>query len=135
MQAVSSRPDVAPPSYTRELEKLQDQIPPFPNSDAMAVIEEDTGRVITSMFSYISPEPIAAASLGQVRPFFCMRMARASLSFVSQRAEISGAQHLASMATYRKISIFDTGMMGLAWLTSICVVYSNADLEAAWWST
>jgi len=67
MQAVSSRPDVAPPSYTRELEKLQDQIPPFPNSDAMAVIEEDTGQSIVSLFSYISPEPIAAASLGQVR--------------------------------------------------------------------
>ena len=66
-QAVSSRPDVAPPSYTRELEKLQDQIPPFPSADAMAVIEEDTGRPILSLFSYISPEPIAAASLGQVK--------------------------------------------------------------------
>ncbi|CAK0758203.1 hypothetical protein CVIRNUC_002602 [Coccomyxa viridis] len=65
-QAVSSRPDVAPPSYTRELEKLQDQIPPFPNADAMAVIEEDTRQPIMSTFSYISPEPIAAASLGQV---------------------------------------------------------------------
>ena len=68
LQAVSSRPDVAPPSYTRELEKLQDQIPPFPNSDAMAVIEEDTRQPITSIFSYISPEPVAAASLGQVAP-------------------------------------------------------------------
>ena len=66
MQAVSSRPDVAPPSYIRELEKLQDQIPPFPNSQAMAVIEEDTGQPIVSLFSYISPEPVAAASLGQV---------------------------------------------------------------------
>ena len=68
LQAVSSRPDVAPPSYTRELEKLQDQIPPFPNADAMAVIEEDTRQPIMSTFSYISPEPIAAASLGQVSP-------------------------------------------------------------------
>ena len=66
MQAVSSRPDVAPPSYIRELEKLQDQIPPFPNADAMAVIEQDTGQPIVSLFSYISPEPVAAASLGQV---------------------------------------------------------------------
>ncbi len=68
MQAVSSRPDVAPPSYIRELEKLQDQIPPFPNADAMAVIEQDTGQPIVSLFSYISPEPVAAASLGQVVP-------------------------------------------------------------------
>ena len=59
---------MAPPSYTRELEKLQDQIPPFPNADAMAVIEEDTRQPIMSIFSYISPEPIAAASLGQVGP-------------------------------------------------------------------
>ena len=54
-QAVSSRPDVAPPSYTRELEKLQDQIPPFPSADAMAVIEEDTGRPIHHC-SHIYPQ-------------------------------------------------------------------------------
>lgn len=33
-QVASSRPDVVPPMYLRELEKLQDRIPPFSNEDA-----------------------------------------------------------------------------------------------------
>ena len=37
LQAVSSRPDVTPPDYLKELEKLQDQIPPFPDAEAMKV--------------------------------------------------------------------------------------------------
>ena len=65
-QAVSSRPDVTPPSYTKELEKLQDQIPPFNDVDAMRVITEELGMPPSSIFSSISPSPIAAASLGQV---------------------------------------------------------------------
>ena len=66
-QAVSSRPDVAPPSFVLELEKLQDQIPPFPTAEAMAVMTEDLGMPPSAVFSYLSPEPVAAASLGQVR--------------------------------------------------------------------
>lgn len=70
-QAISSRPDVAPPSYTQELEKLQDQIPPFPTEEAMAVMQRDMGLPPSSVFSYLTPEPVAAASLGQVRPCHC----------------------------------------------------------------
>ena len=66
-QAVSSRPDVAPPSFVRELEKLQDQIPPFPTPEAMAVIAEDLGAPVLTTFSELSPAPVAAASLGQAR--------------------------------------------------------------------
>lgn len=33
-QALSSRPDVLPPAYLHELEKLQDRIPPFSTEDA-----------------------------------------------------------------------------------------------------
>lgn len=65
-QAVSSRPDVTPPSYTYELEKLQDQIPPFNDAQAMQVILEELGRPASSVFSSMTPSPVAAASLGQV---------------------------------------------------------------------
>ena len=66
-QAVSSRPDVAPPSYTAELEKLQDQIPPFSSAEAMDVLQAELGCPPSVHFSELSPEPVAAASLGQVR--------------------------------------------------------------------
>ncbi|KAK9810801.1 hypothetical protein WJX73_008900 [Symbiochloris irregularis] len=65
-QAVASRPDVMPQVYTSELEKLQDQIPPFPDIEAMQVVVEELGRPVDSVFSRISASPIAAASLGQV---------------------------------------------------------------------
>lgn len=65
-QAVSSRPDTLPPEFLRELEKLQDRLPPFPTDQAFAVMEEDLGRPVSEVFSQISEVPIAAASLGQV---------------------------------------------------------------------
>ncbi|KAL4853347.1 putative aarF domain-containing protein kinase [Chlorella vulgaris] len=65
-QAVSSRPDVAPPEFLRELEKLQDQIPPFCNDEAFAVIQTELGVPVSQAFSSISPQAVAAASLGQV---------------------------------------------------------------------
>ncbi|KAK2080806.1 hypothetical protein QBZ16_000660 [Prototheca wickerhamii] len=60
-QAISSRPDVAPPEFTVELEKLQDQIPPFPTAQAMAILEEELGRPAAELFSELTPEPVAAA--------------------------------------------------------------------------
>lgn len=65
-QAVSARPDVTPPTYIRELEKLQDRIPPFPHTDAMRTLAEELGAPADTLFSEMSPSPVAAASLGQV---------------------------------------------------------------------
>ena len=65
-QALSSRPDILPPSYTAELEKLQDRIPPFSTDEAMRVIENELGQKVGDVFSSISTSPVAAASIGQV---------------------------------------------------------------------
>ena len=68
LQAVSSRPDVTPPDYLKELEKLQDQIPAFDSKEAMQVMEDDLGFPPSRLFSTLATEPTAAASLGQVSP-------------------------------------------------------------------
>lgn len=68
LQAVSSRPDVTPPDYLKELEKLQDQIPAFDSREAMRVMENDLGFPPSRLFSTLATEPTAAASLGQVSP-------------------------------------------------------------------
>ncbi|XP_048493996.1 uncharacterized protein LOC104905999 isoform X3 [Beta vulgaris subsp. vulgaris] len=65
-QALSTRPDILPTIYCQELSKLQDQIPPFPTSVAMRSIESQLGVPVSELFTDISPEPVAAASLGQV---------------------------------------------------------------------
>ncbi|XP_019710588.2 uncharacterized aarF domain-containing protein kinase At1g71810, chloroplastic isoform X1 [Elaeis guineensis] len=65
-QAVSSRADVIPPAYLEELSLLQDRIAPFSTEIAFSMIEKELGLPIDILFSEISPEPVAAASLGQV---------------------------------------------------------------------
>jgi len=65
-QALSTRPDVVPPSYLEELTTLQDKIPSFPNEVAFRFIEEELGERPEEIYAELSPQPIAAASLGQV---------------------------------------------------------------------
>ncbi|XP_042496341.1 uncharacterized protein sll0005 isoform X3 [Macadamia integrifolia] len=65
-QALSTRSDIMPTAYCQELAKLQDQIPPFPTPVAMKSIESQLGVPVSQIFADISPEPVAAASLGQV---------------------------------------------------------------------
>ena len=65
-QALSTRPDVVPPSYLEELTTLQDKIPSFSNEVAFRFIEEELGSRPEDIYAELSPKPIAAASLGQV---------------------------------------------------------------------
>lgn len=65
-QALSTRPDLIRKSFLDELIKLQDQLPPFDNDTAFAIIEEDLGCSVDEAYREISPHPVAAASLGQV---------------------------------------------------------------------
>lgn len=65
-QALSARPDLLPKPYLDALAQLQDRLPSFPTPVAHALIEEELGRPVDEVYSYLSPEPVAAASLGQV---------------------------------------------------------------------
>ena len=65
-QALSTRPDIVPPTVLEELAQLQDQLPGFESKLAMACIEQDLDNKIENIFEEIDEEPISAASLGQV---------------------------------------------------------------------
>jgi predicted unusual protein kinase regulating ubiquinone biosynthesis (AarF/ABC1/UbiB family) len=65
-QALSTRPDLVRKDFLEELTKLQDQLPPFPTPLARRIIERELDRSISEVYREISPEPVAAASLGQV---------------------------------------------------------------------
>ncbi|MGD1862181.1 MAG: ABC1 kinase family protein [Leptolyngbyaceae cyanobacterium] len=65
-QALSTRPDLIRKDFLEELTKLQDQLPSFSSSLAMAILEKELGYAPEEIYSRISPEPVAAASLGQV---------------------------------------------------------------------
>lgn len=59
--------DVVPPAYLDELSLLQDRIAPFSTEIAFNIIEKELGLPLDMIFSEITSEPVAAASLGQVR--------------------------------------------------------------------
>ncbi|KAF3792358.1 putative aarF domain-containing protein kinase [Nymphaea thermarum] len=65
-QVLANRPDIIREDYMNELCILQDDVPPFPNQEAFSIIEEELGQPLEKVFSKISAETIAAASLGQV---------------------------------------------------------------------
>jgi predicted unusual protein kinase regulating ubiquinone biosynthesis (AarF/ABC1/UbiB family) len=65
-QALSTRPDLIRKDFLAELIKLQDQLPPFDNNLAYQIIETELDRSIGEIFGELSPQPVAAASLGQV---------------------------------------------------------------------
>ncbi|RMF66592.1 MAG: AarF/ABC1/UbiB kinase family protein [Cyanobacteria bacterium J069] len=65
-QALSTRPDLIHKNFLDELIKLQDKLPPFPNEVAFGIVESELERSMSELYQDISPNPIAAASLGQV---------------------------------------------------------------------
>lgn len=65
-QVLSNRPDVLPEELILELEKLQSNVTPIPTSEAIKVIEQETGKQMSELFSYFEEKPIGSASIGQV---------------------------------------------------------------------
>eukprot|EP00850_Spirogloea_muscicola_P018939 SM000179S03411 [mRNA] locus=s179:170051:173945:+ [translate_table: standard] len=92
-QALSTRPDLCPQEYLEELAQLQDALPTFPDTEAFALIERELGAPLESLFSSISAQPIAAASLGQVYKA-TLRSSGASVAVKVQRPGIEVAVSL-----------------------------------------
>ncbi len=65
-QVASTRPDLIPEDVILELRKLQDDVAPFPDAEAFALIEAELGAPIDDVFLEFDRTALAAASLGQV---------------------------------------------------------------------
>ncbi|KAF0933476.1 hypothetical protein E2562_018569 [Oryza meyeriana var. granulata] len=65
-QSLSTRPDITGSEISEALAELHEKVPPFPREDAMRIIQEEFELPVSHIFSYISDEPVAAASFGQV---------------------------------------------------------------------
>ena len=65
-QVLSTRRDLLPDDVGDELAKLQDQVAPFPSSDAVREIENALGASIDTLFKEFEHTPIASASVAQV---------------------------------------------------------------------
>ena len=65
-QILSTRPDLISVEFIQELSKLQDNVPPFPYTEARQIIESELGRPLEDIFQHFEDTPLAAASIGQV---------------------------------------------------------------------
>jgi predicted unusual protein kinase regulating ubiquinone biosynthesis (AarF/ABC1/UbiB family) len=65
-QFLSARADVLPVEITEELSELQDEVPPEDFAAIRALAETELGAPLEEKFERFEPEPLAAASLGQV---------------------------------------------------------------------
>ncbi len=65
-QVFSARADILPEPYLAAVGTLTDSVPPLPPGVAERVIAEELGRPPAELFEQWDPEPLAAASLGQV---------------------------------------------------------------------
>jgi ubiquinone biosynthesis protein len=65
-QMLSTRRDLIPADIADELAKLQDQVPPFPSAQAVAVLEAAYGKPLREVFQNFNETPVASASVAQV---------------------------------------------------------------------
>ena len=65
-QILSTRPDIIPADVIKELEKLQDDVPPFSFAEAREIIENELDNSIDDIFSSFDEMPLASASIAQV---------------------------------------------------------------------
>jgi ubiquinone biosynthesis protein len=64
-QVLSTRSDLLPDHVVAELARLQDRVAEEPRDAMQAVVEEDLGAPVETLFAEFDWQPIAAASIGQ----------------------------------------------------------------------
>ena len=65
-QMLSTRPDLLPPAYQRELALLQDAVPPVSSPAIRQVVVAELGRPVEDVYASFEETPLASASIGQV---------------------------------------------------------------------
>ncbi|NII10902.1 ubiquinone biosynthesis regulatory protein kinase UbiB [Oleiagrimonas sp. C23AA] len=65
-QVLSTRRDLVPEDIADELAELQDRVPPFPGSEARAIIEAQLGAPVSELYASFDETPLASASIAQV---------------------------------------------------------------------
>ncbi|GGH92647.1 ABC1 kinase family protein [Arthrobacter liuii] len=124
-QFLSSRLDILPPEITKELEGLQDEVPPVPFRGISALAAQELGAPLEHVFASVDETPIAAASLGQahrarLNPLDAGDTGLDAVVLKVQRPGI-GAIVDVDLAALRKVA---------GWLSHIRLVSRRADMPA-----
>jgi predicted unusual protein kinase regulating ubiquinone biosynthesis (AarF/ABC1/UbiB family) len=122
-QFMSSRLDVLPPEITKELEGLQDEVPPVDFAAIRVLAEAELGLPLERVFASVDPVPVAAASLGQAHRAKLTSDVAADAGFADVVVKIQrpGIDEIVAvdLAALRKVA---------AWLNRVKVVSDHVDL-------
>ena len=124
-QFLSSRLDVLPPEITKELEGLQDEVPPVAFPEIATLTAGELGAALDRVFASVDSSAIAAASLGQahrarLNPLDAGDTGLDAVVLKVQRPGI-GAIVDVDLAALRKVA---------GWLSHIRLVSRRADMPA-----
>ena len=65
-QFIASSPSIFPDGYVEEFQKCLDRTPPLAFHYIRRTVEEELGRPMESVYSWVDPQPLASASIAQV---------------------------------------------------------------------
>jgi ubiquinone biosynthesis protein len=65
-QILSTRSDLLPEEYIRELLKLQDEVTPFDFKNVVEIVEKELNAPLGKLFQSVEERPVATASIAQV---------------------------------------------------------------------
>ncbi|GAA1958705.1 ABC1 kinase family protein [Microbacterium aquimaris] len=124
-QFMSSRLDVLPPVITKELEGLQDEVPPVDFEAIRALAESELQASLSTVFEEVEPIPLAAASLGQAHRarLVAAEATHAGFTDVVVKVQRPGIDQIVDvdLAALRRVA---------AWLSRVRVVREHVDLPA-----
>lgn len=81
-QLLSTRGDLLPEDISKELVRLQDQVPPFDSDVAKQIVEKALRHPVSEIFESFDRDPVASASIAQVH-FATLRMKDGTLKDVA----------------------------------------------------
>ncbi|MCM3500259.1 AarF/UbiB family protein [Microbacterium sp. P26] len=124
-QFMSSRLDVLPPSVTKQLEGLQDEVPAVPFVQMRARAEAELGMPLERAFASVDERPLAAASLGQAHRAVLTDdlAAETGLSAVVLKIQRPGIDRIVDvdLRALRKVGV---------WLSKVALVRDRVDMPS-----
>jgi ubiquinone biosynthesis protein len=102
-QMLATRPDIVGAPVASALEHLQDRLPPFPESQARAVIAQSLGRPLTALFAELGPA-VAAASIAQVHRGRTGEGAEVAVKVLRPRIEARFGRDLAALDLFARMA-------------------------------
>ena len=109
-QIMSSRVDLLPEEYCKELEKLRENVQELDPALARQVIEEETGKKIDEIYKEFRDRPLGSASMGQTH--FAVLLDGTEVVTKVQRPLIADMMHQDFVLLKKLASVFNVVMEG-----------------------